>query len=370
MTDVVNRLRPVRESRGFSASDLAQRAGVSRQTIYSIEEGTFLPNTAIALKLARILDVTVEELFSFADEEPGPEIVRADLLDGAAAPPAGELVRVCSVNGRPVAVPSSPQPAYLPTADGIVRSSSGRRVQIETAAPFAAPEDALLLAGCDIALSLVVELLRASRIEVLALPCSSVRAITWLKKGQVHVAGAHLLDRKANEYNLPAIRKHFPQSETIRVVTFASWELGLVVRTGNPHRIRSIADLGRKNVSIVNREQGSGVRDLLNFELRQAGIEPASVRGYNRVAHGHLEAALAVLSGSADCCLAPRAAARSLGLDFIPIAVQRFDLALKRSSLDQPAVQALLDVLNRSVLRRKLQLLAGYDTTQTGKLLM
>jgi molybdate-binding protein len=138
----------------------------------------------------------------------------------------------------------------------------------------------------------------------------------------------------------------------------------------NPKAIRSIADLGAKRVTLMNREKGSGSRDLLDTGLRETGISSEQVRGYNSVAGGHLAAAYAVASGTADCCIAPRSAARCFGLDFIPLAVERFDLSFTRSSLELPAAKALLDTLNRSHFRKKLQCLAGYDTTHTGQVLV
>lgn len=100
--------------------------------------------------------------------------------------------------------------------------------------------------------------------------------------------------------------------------------------------------------------------------LREAGLPAARVRGYDKVAAGHLAAAYAVLAGGADCCLATRSAAQIFGLDFIPLRSERYDLVMRRQTLELPAVQALLDVLQRATLRRKLEMLAGYDTTETG----
>jgi putative molybdopterin biosynthesis protein len=150
------------------------------------------------------------------------------------------------------------------------------------------------------------------------------------------------------------------------VVTFAAWEQGLIVPRGNPKEIRSIADLARKNIRIRNREKGAGSRDLLDRELRRFGIERKRVNGYDSAAEGHLAAAYAVENGEVDCCVAVHSAARSFGLDFIPLAIERFDLVFDRRSAELPAAKALLDLLSRSQLRRKLQGLAGYDTSHTG----
>ena len=189
-------------------------------------------------------------------------------------------------------------------------------------------------------------------------------ALKWLKAGKVHVAGSHLKDVATGEYNLPAVRALFPRGR-FRIVTFAAWEQGLVVQPRNPKGIRDVTDLARRGVTLVNRDPGSGSRNLLDRNLRAAGIRPAQVRGYDAVAYGHMPAASEVAGGQADCCIATRAAARAFGLDFIPLEVDRYDFVTRHPEL--PAIKILFDTLNRAVLRRKLEALAGYDTTQTGR---
>lgn len=362
-------LRELREARGLAAAELAARTGVTRQTIYAVEEGSFVPNTAVALRLARALDATVEQIFSI--EEDGATVVtKADLLSvGAMGETEETLVRLCQVHGRAVAVAASSASAYLPVADGRIESQSAGRVLVATGTPPRNSEKRLLLAGCDPALSILADLLRAAGIEMIGVPCASRRALEWLKQGRVHAAGSHLLDQATGEYNVPIIRRSFPK-RAVRVVAFASWEQGFVAPRGNPKEIRSFADLARRTVKIVNRESGSGSRDLLDHGLRRAGVAARSVRGYREVAGGHLAAARAVAIGVADCCIASRSAARCFGLDFVPLAVERFDLCFSKASLELPAAQAALDLLNRAILRNKLRAIAEYDTGRTGEVLL
>ena len=122
--------------------------------------------------------------------------------------------------------------------------------------------------------------------------------------------------------------------------------------------------------AIVNREKGAGSRALLDSRLNRLKIDPKSVRGYNRVAPGHLQAAWQVQSGQADCCIATRAAARVFGLGFIPLVSERYDLAIRRQHLDMPSIQILLDTLNRSNYRRELESLGGYDARAAGQRLL
>jgi putative molybdopterin biosynthesis protein len=361
-------LQEIRKARGVSAADLARGIGVSRQTIYAIEDGSYVPNTTVSLQLARALEVTVEELFSITDEH-ATEPVRATLLAHEQPANEGQLVRFCRVNQRLVAIPVASIPAYLPPADGVIESKVRQTVSIRPAVTVPENGKRLLLAGCDPALSLLNELLGASGIEIVSVPCSSRCALQWLKQGSVHTAGSHLLDRTTGDYNVPFIRRLFPDG-SVRVATFALWEQGLVVQRGNPKSIRSIADLGRKDVTIINREKGSGSRDLLDSSLRKIGLESKRVKGYDSIAQGHLPAAYAVAAGIVDCCIAPRSASRCFGLNFVPLAVERFDLSFTQAALQLPAAKALLDLLNHSNLRRKLQVIAGYDTAHTGEVLV
>ncbi len=366
---VNNQVAQIRKSRGIAAADLARRVNVSRQTIYAIEAGTYVPNTEVALHLARELEVTVDELFSLHESSPAPESLSAEILS-ATAPAKGQPVRICQVGSRWVSVPVSATPYYMPEADGVIKQAARPVAGLIVFAKDEAARKRLVLAGCDPAtgiLSRMVE--KASGVEVISAAASSKLALTWLAEGKVHIAGSHLEDPKTGEFNLPFLRRHFP-SEDLRVVTFARWEEGLVIAPGNPKNVRGVDDLARKPIAFVNREPGSGSRALLDRLLAKSGMQAGAIRGYERIAYGHLAAAWCVASGEADACLATRSAAQAFGLDFIPLHSERYDLVMRRRTAGLPAVQALLDVLQRSTLRRKLEVLAGYDTAQTGSIVV
>ena len=367
-TRVESRLGQVRKSRGVTISDLARRAHVTRQTIYAIEAGTYVPNTEVALHLARELEVTVDELFFLQAGPPNaPASLTAEVLSPA-SPAKGQPVRICQIGSRWVSVPVSASPYYLPEADGIIQRT-GRpagRADLVVFAKEEAAQRRLVLAGCDPATALLSRMVeKISGVEIVSAAASSKLALTWLNEGKVHIAGSHLEDPKTGEFNLPFIRKAFPDGD-FSVVTFAQWEEGLVIAAGNPKHVRKVEDLARKNVRFVNREPGSGSRALIDRLLEKAGMEAQRVQGYDRIAYGHLAAAYSVLSGEADVCLATRSAAQTFSLDFIPLKSERYDLVMRKRTADLPAAKAFIDVLHRATLRRKLEVLAGYDTSQTG----
>ena len=199
---IKNQLAEIRKSRGIGASDLARRVNVSRQTVYAIEAGTYVPNTEVALRLAQELEVTVDELFTLQENPQKPESLSADVLSGSAHA-KGQPVRVCRIKSRWVGVPVSASPYYMPAADGIIGSAgrSSRRAELVVFAKDEASEKRLVLAGCDPAASLLAQMVeKISGIEIIPAAASSKLALGWLREGKVHIAGTHLEAAALNRY--------------------------------------------------------------------------------------------------------------------------------------------------------------------------
>ncbi len=368
---VQNRLAEVRRMRGLSAAELASRAGVNRQTVYAIEARKFIPNTLVALRLSQVLEVAVEDLFA-VEPTPQPDTTKAiDLLTESGACSRPDVpVRLCRIGKKTIGVPSPPVVGELPRADATVLGpAKGGKTLVRTI-PGEAPSkgEMLVAAGCDPAMPVLSRYLgRRAGVDLITPCCSSTRALTWLKDKRVHIAGTHLRSEARGGSALDIIGK-FLSPGSFRVVTFASWEEGLVVAAGSPKGIRGVADLVRPDVAVINREVGSGSRFLLDSSLKRAGIPAARVRGYDQVTGGHIMAAWHVHTGKADCCIATRAAARVFGLAFIPLVSERYDLVIPLQYWPTPQVQATLDALNHASFRSELEALGGYDTTQTGRL--
>jgi putative molybdopterin biosynthesis protein len=377
MPEIENHLGTLRQKRGISAAQLARTVGVTRQTIYAMEAGSYIPNTAVALRLAQALEVKVEDLFTLPQAEPaGLRSEEVTLLPGSESLHPGQPVQLCRVNKRLVASPPSPVPWYFPVSDAVV---------VSAAAPSKAPKNGrtdvqvfdaaddfrnrILIAGCDPGISVLAHHLQSAGVELVLAHRNSSQSLKLLKEGCVHIAGTHLRDESSGESNLPEIGRMFPRN-SVAVITFAVWEEGIVTAPGNPKNIQGIDDLARRDVAIVNREKGAGSRALLDSHLKRLKIDSKSVRGYGRIAPGHLQAAWQVQSGQADCCIATRAASRVFGLGFIPLVSERYDLAIRRQHLEMPSIQVLLDTLNRSNYRRELESLGGYDTRAAGQRLL
>jgi putative molybdopterin biosynthesis protein len=368
MNEINTTLGKLRRKRGLSAVQLAETVGVKRQTIYAMEAGTYVPNTAVALRLARALGSTVEELFALADADPEPLRARqVILLPDAPAPVPGQSVQLCQVDKKLIASLPSPVPWFLPLTDAVVADAPPHtgKTGVRIFTPEGDFSNRILVAGCDPAISVLSRHVQPAGIEIVLAHRNSSQALALLKENTVHIAGTHLQD-DSGESNLRAIGDRFSKS-AVAVVSFAVWEVGIVTAAGNPKNIRGVEDFTRKDVSIVNREKGAGSRALLDSRLKHLGIKPNAVRGYDRLAPGHLAAAWEVESGTADCCVATRASARTFGLGFVGLGSERYDFVVRKGHLELPRIQNLLDVLNRLDFRRELSELGGYDTGVSGR---
>ena len=180
---IQNQLAAVRHRRGIGTAELARRVGVSRATIYAIEAGTYVPNTEVALNLARELEVTVDELFSLQGANPNvPESLATEVLS-AEASAKGQPVRICQIGSRWVSVPVSASPYYMPEADGIIERTgkTNGRANLLVFAKEEAAQKRLVLAGCDPATGLLSRMVeKISGVEVVSAAASSKLALTWL----------------------------------------------------------------------------------------------------------------------------------------------------------------------------------------------
>lgn len=374
-TEVQTSLAQLRAKRGLGATQLAAEVGISRQTIYAIEAGTYVPNTAVSLKLARILDTTVEELFHL---EPEREVVdeEADvfILGETAALPKGQTLRLASVNGSVVAVAPDPASWGLQPTDAVLlahhRSNKGNvnaKVRLLNDA-WKSPAR-ILLAGCDPSAALLAHSLERQGFELVIAYENSSRSLDLLREGLVHIAGSHLVEKQGDKSDLAPITKMFPRN-SVAVLSFAMWKEGLVVAQGNPKKIAGIADLSRKDIQITNREPGAGCRRLLDDLLKKNGIATSKVRGYDRVTLGQLPAARLVYTGEVDGCISTQAAALTMGLTFLPLAEKPYLFVLRKANLELPPVQALQEVLGRASFRREVEACVGYDMRTAGNRLV
>jgi putative molybdopterin biosynthesis protein len=352
------RLRLARQARGLSQQQLAGMAGVSRQALSAVEAGHSDPSLRVALALAEALGMTVEELFGPAPPAL-PVVARAVAPLGA----PGARVALAPMSDSFVAFPLAGDegaPQGFRPAGGIV---AGRESGVR---PIGPPRPTLVVAGCDPALPLLeTPLGRLDPPVALSWwPCASGEALRLAAAGLVHVAGVHLRGRKG-EYNLGPAREQL-QQRGAEVIGFACWREGLVLGAAYAGEVLGIADLARRGLRLVNREEGAEARRVLDREAARAGIDPRSLPGYRTRAAGHLQVASAVAAGLADAGIASEPAALAYGLAFEPLAAERFDLVIPASQAGSREVQALRKVLASPWLLGQLTSLPGYDASRCG----
>jgi molybdate-binding protein/DNA-binding XRE family transcriptional regulator len=368
-------VRDRRDARGLTQKDLARKVGATRQALHAIETGRYLPNVALAVRLARALGCRVEDLFAPAPAS-GGTVLHARLLGGGTDPPPVRA-KVWSVAGQPFVLPVTrlgPSMAFAARADAVVVSrAQGRerppRVRVRLLRGRSEIDRTIAVAGCDPAIQLVGQHLQrqAEAGDLVAWTQGSTAALESLERGEVHVAGVHVVDPRTGESNVAFLRRRLT-GRAFTVVTFASWEAGLVVARGNPRRIREVADLARRDVRVVNREPGSGARLLLDDRLRRAAVPSGRLRGYEEIARSHLEVGNRVAQGHADVGVAVRPVARLLGLTFLPLQTERYDLVIPdRLLAGHPVLAGFLDALLSHEVRAELDALGGYDIGETGR---
>ncbi|MEW6386971.1 MAG: molybdopterin biosynthesis protein [Thermodesulfobacteriota bacterium] len=186
-----------------------------------------------------------------------------------------------------------------------------------------------------------------------------------LRQGRAHLGGSHLFDPETNTYNVPYIRKYLP-GVPLKLINLAWREQGLMVARGNPKNIRNVADLVRPGVRFINRQQGAGTRLLLDYLLKEHGLDAAQVQGYDREEYTHMAVAVNVLSGTADVGLGILAAAQALGLDFLTLTPERYDLVVPERTFQDPRFQTLLEVIRSPEFKAAATALGGYDLKDCG----
>jgi putative molybdopterin biosynthesis protein len=369
-----NQIRGKRQAVGLSQGDLAKRCGLTRQAISAIEAGQYIPNTTVAIRLARALGCTVEEVFRLPEELPR---VEAEWLGEQPAASGGRTrIRLARVGERLLARPLTGIMAAFTPADGLTVAATpgprtprqvGGRVVVELLVDARLLDHTVVVLGCDPALAVLGAALtrRYPALRLVWEPQSSLAALRMLTRGEAHAAGVHLWDQESGDCNLPSVQRE-RAGRHLLIVTLSEWQQGLLVARGNPKGISGPGDLARPDVTLVNRDTGSGSRTLLDAWLRAAGILPSEVRGYAREVPTQLAVGETVDSGTADVGPGILAVARMLALDFVPLQRERYDLVIPLEFLNTPSVQALLEVAVSPPFRGELEALGGYDTSRTG----
>jgi molybdate-binding protein/DNA-binding transcriptional regulator YhcF (GntR family) len=246
-----------------------------------------------------------------------------------------------------------------------------QRVSVESAQAVklvSSDKNINIVGSNDLALDLLVKRLKYENPEITVsmTAAGSLGGLLAIQAGTADMAGVHLLDEESGQYNYPHI-KHILPGVPVAVVHLADRIQGFLVPRGNPKGIHSLEDFSRPDITIVNRQKGSGTRVWLDYKLRELGINPADVKGYWRELDTHLAVAINILKGESDTGLGIQGAAKACNLDFIPVTTEKFDLVIPQEKFQSPLFTSLVKIIQSDEFKKVVNELGGYDTAQTGE---
>lgn len=230
--------------------------------------------------------------------------------------------------------------------------------------------DQIIICGQDMVLDLLANRLNQCIGEnVFRSYKGSYNALYAMYQGEVNVATAHLWHGKTNSYNIPYISSMLPGTDLV-VLHLLKRKQGFYVQKGNPKNIQSFEDLKRSDITIVNREPGSGVRVLIDEKLRQAGIPTQEVNGYQDIVSSHLEAAAAVNRGDADVAVGSEKHSLSVpGIDFLFIQEESYDMVIRKEDFLKKPYQKMIEIIRSSEYQKEVAGLGGYNVENMGKII-
>lgn len=225
-----------------------------------------------------------------------------------------------------------------------------------------------IISGQDVILDILSNYLCHYGIQTLRAYLGSFESLLSLYQGSVQVATCHLWEGDNEEYNREYVRRLMPGTHAV-LINLTYRNQGFYVRAGNPKSILDWSDLTREDVLFMNRKRGSGSRILLDEKLMKLGISQGDIRGYDNEIGSHLTLANAVATGEADVGVGTeRVCIQNKALEFIPLQTERYDMVIKKDSMDSPEVLTLLQVLNSPEYRSEINGISGNDYSDMGKI--
>ncbi len=333
---------------------------------------------------ALTVDIFVQELIScwLGTQPPLPAFLPAAFTRKTTSPAGDDdFVRVVvgKVGEKTLAAPIARGAGVITSlvrADGLVVIPSGvqgveagEQVSVRLKRPAQEIDQTIFCIGShDVILDVMAQFLAGRGRRLVSSNVGSQAGLIALRRREAHLAGSHLLDPQTGGYNLAALRQYLP-GVPVRLIGFVHRAQGLMVKKGNPKALTDLKDLARGDVNFINRQRGAGTRVLLDYHLNRLGIAPEALPGYAEEEYTHLGVAAAVASGRADCGLGLPAAAQALGVDFLPLFEERYDLVLPAEHAESPLLAPLLALLQDLSFREAVKRLPGYDTAVMGNVI-
>ena len=338
-----NRVRNLREAKGLTQTELAERAGISRSAVTAIEGAKLVPSVATALSLAAVLGCSVEELFG------SPESPRATASWAWEPPTNSNRCWHAEVFGKVLKLPAAVTPMWSALPDDVDAGSQKASI---------VADETLVLATCDPAAGILASQFHAATgMRMIVIPRSSGQSLELLKQGVVHLAGLHLATAEHPEGNSDAVRTRL--GNDYNLIRLSNWQEGISLPAGSAHRsVRSV--LGAR-LKWIGREEGSGARRCLDQLLHGR-------RAPRCVARNHMGVATAIQSGWADAGVCVQLVSAEAGLRFLPVQQEAYDVCYARSFRGDRRLTAFINVVRSVAYRSLLSDLPGYDTADAGRI--
>ncbi|MDQ0200770.1 helix-turn-helix transcriptional regulator [Neobacillus ginsengisoli] len=227
----------------------------------------------------------------------------------------------------------------------------------------------LVISGQDMVLDILGKHIeKYSAFKTLRSYTGSLNSLISMYNGECDIVSVHMFDGDTGEYNLPYIKKILVGYPYI-LINLISRKAGFYVQKGNPLGLTAWTDLKQEHLTIVNREKGSGARILLDEQLRIEQIAPKSIKGYEHEETSHLSVASAVSTGIADVGVGIEKAAKIVGIDFVPLITERYDLVILKTPETEQTIRLLKEILTSTLFQSEINSLGDYDLSQTGTVL-
>ncbi|MEN6328262.1 MAG: molybdopterin biosynthesis protein [Syntrophomonas sp.] len=316
-------------------------------------------------------------------EQPQTDVIQASLSRKTASPMGVDefiYANLALIKDQYVAFPlnrGAGISSILVKADGVICVERGREgleagqtCQVTILRPRQVIEKNLITIGShDMAIDILADLMQKEHnLHLISSNVGSMGGIMALRRGETHFSGIHLLDLNSGEYNLSYLNKYLPNQHWI-LINLVKREQGLIVRKGNPLQIKSLQDLLRPEVRYINRQRGAGTILLFDYLLARENIAPSAVNGYNREEYTHLAVAAAVQNDACDTGLGIYASARALGLDFIPVNEERYDICVLPELIGEERLELFMNIIKGSEFADKTKAFGGYNLELTGQIM-
>jgi putative molybdopterin biosynthesis protein len=338
------------ESILLTAEDVAKQLRIKKYTVYELIKRGELPSSKVG-KQVRVSQVDID--YYLLSNKTGPR----PAPDSALKP----------LTGEPAAFPGEDTPK-IPAKPGEYPPDTSQRYPAGDPAGGADITPILaIISGQDMCLDLLVSRLAAEGYTALRSFVGCYNGLYALYHGKVTMSAAHLWDSETDTYNYPYMRRLLP-GLPVGVLRLAGRMQGFYVKKGNPLGIRDWRDLARSDVTMINRERGSGTRILLDQKLKLLGIDTAEVRGYRRETTSHMVCASTVAKGGADVSCGCEAGGEQIpSIDFIPLQEEWYDFVFRLADRHNPVVNSTRSYISSAEFRRDMETIGGYDLSQTGR---